>query len=51
MHMSAVDNPIFGAGEAVKQIGLDDRKVEERKLYRVGPNCETWPKTLTENPN
>ena len=21
-----------------------------KKLYRVGPNCETWPKTLTENP-
>jgi hypothetical protein len=22
----------------------------ERKLYRVGPNCEAWPNTLTENP-
>jgi hypothetical protein len=22
----------------------------ERRLYRVGPNCETWPNTLTENP-
>jgi hypothetical protein len=22
----------------------------ERKLYRVGPNCETWPNNLTENP-
>jgi hypothetical protein len=22
----------------------------ERKLYRVDPNCETWPNTLTENP-
>jgi hypothetical protein len=21
----------------------------ERKLHRVGPNCEAWPKTLTEN--
>ena len=21
-----------------------------RKLYRVGPNCETWPSTLTGNP-
>jgi hypothetical protein len=20
----------------------------ERKLYRVGPNCETWPNSLTE---
>jgi hypothetical protein len=24
--------------------------VPERKLYRVDPNCETWPNTLTENP-
>jgi hypothetical protein len=22
---------------------------EKRKLCRVGPNCETWPNTLTEN--
>ena len=22
---------------------------DKRKLYRVGPNCETWPNTLTEN--
>jgi hypothetical protein len=22
----------------------------ERELYRVGPNCETWPNNLTENP-
>jgi broad specificity phosphatase PhoE len=22
----------------------------ERKLYRVGPNCESWPNSLTENP-
>ena len=22
----------------------------ERKVYRVGPNCETWPNNLTENP-
>jgi aryl-alcohol dehydrogenase-like predicted oxidoreductase len=22
----------------------------ERKLHRVGPNCETWPNTLTGNP-
>jgi hypothetical protein len=22
----------------------------EVKLYRVAPNCETWPNTLTENP-
>ena len=22
----------------------------ERKLYRVGPTCETWPNNLTENP-
>ena len=22
----------------------------ERKLYRVGPNCEAWPNTLAENP-
>ena len=22
----------------------------ERKLHRVGPNCETWPDSLTENP-
>jgi hypothetical protein len=22
----------------------------KRKLYRVGPNCETWPNTLAENP-
>jgi hypothetical protein len=21
----------------------------DEKLYRVGPNCETWPNTLTEN--
>jgi hypothetical protein len=26
------------------------RAVPERKLYRVDPNCETWPNTLTENP-
>ena len=23
---------------------------QERKLYRVGPSCETWPNSLTENP-
>ena len=23
----------------------------KRKLYRVGPICETWPNTLTENPH
>jgi hypothetical protein len=23
----------------------------ERNLYRVGPHCETWPNTLTENPS
>jgi hypothetical protein len=22
----------------------------ERKAYMVGPNCETWPNTLIENP-
>jgi hypothetical protein len=22
----------------------------QRKLYRVGPNCETWPSILTESP-
>ena len=22
----------------------------QRKLHRVGPNCETWPNSLTENP-
>jgi hypothetical protein len=25
-------------------------EVREQNLYRVGPNCETWPNTLTENP-
>jgi hypothetical protein len=29
---------------------LTTRRSPERKLYRVGPNCETWPNTLTENP-
>jgi hypothetical protein len=24
--------------------------VRQRKLYRVGPNCETWPNILTGNP-
>ena len=51
MNAPAADNPIFGASEAVKQVGLDDRKVDERKLYRVVPNCETWPQKLTENPD
>ena len=23
----------------------------KRKLYRVGPNCEAWPNSLTENPH
>jgi hypothetical protein len=25
------------------------RYAVQRKLCRVGPNCETWPNTLTEN--
>ena len=30
--------------------GAKCHSIQERKLYRVGPNCETWPNTLTENP-
>jgi hypothetical protein len=26
------------------------RAILERKMHRVGPNRETWPNTLTENP-
>jgi hypothetical protein len=26
------------------------RLAYERNLYQVGPNCKTWPNTLTENP-
>ena len=34
-------------GELTGPIGLSTCR---RQLYRVGPNCEVWPKTLTENP-
>ena len=27
-----------------------DDLATERNSYRVGPNCETWPNSLTENP-
>ena len=40
------------AGEQPAALARPDTTVplHERKLYRVGPNCETWPNTLTENP-
>ena len=29
---------------------LDTVPSPSRKLYRVGPNCEAWPNSLTGNP-
>jgi hypothetical protein len=37
-------------GNAVLQKRMPVRTRHQQKLYRVGPNCETWPNTLTENP-
>jgi hypothetical protein len=33
----------------LKQQGYAGCHAPQRKFCRVGPNCETWPNTLTEN--
>jgi hypothetical protein len=30
--------------------GQDNTPIQQRNLYRVGPNCKTWPDSLTEIP-
>jgi hypothetical protein len=45
-HQDEVDEEDDCWGRAVKTTFTECKQ----KLYRVGPNCETWPNTLTEIP-
>jgi hypothetical protein len=41
--------PIAATDVPARHARLTLVRIHERKLYRVGPNRETWPNTLTKN--